>query len=88
MSIHSANTSAVVKPPKLVTASIAVASRSGFSIRRLVQSDIASSVVPRAGVLVCTEGSPGEIQAALRPSGVFTDEESSAKLLEKWLLAF
>ena len=41
-----------------------------------------NNIVPRAGVLVCTEGSTGEMQATLRMSGVFTDEESSTKLLD------
>ena len=59
----------VVTPPKLVKTGMAVASRSDLPIRRLVQSDIVNSIVPRAGVLVCTEGSKGEMQAVLRLSG-------------------
>ena len=41
-----------------------------------------NNVVPRAGVIVCTEGLTGEMQATFRMSGVFTDEESSDKLLD------
>ena len=48
----------------------------------MVHSDIENNVVPRAGVLVCTSGSTWEMQATLRMSGMFTDEESSVKLLE------
>ena len=80
----------VVKPPKLVTTGMDVRARSDLAIRRLVQSDILNNVVPRAGVMVCTSGSTGEMQATLRMAGVFTDDESSAKLLGllKPLLAF
>ena len=59
-----------------------VRARNDLAIRRLVHSDIVNNVVPRAGVMVCTEGSTGEMQATLRMSGVFTDEESSEKLLD------
>ena len=69
-------------PPKLVVTGMDVNSRKDLSIRRLVQSDFRNNVVPRAGVLVCTEGSTGEMQATLRMSGVFTDEESSEKLVD------
>ena len=69
-------------PPKLVVTGLDVRARNDLSIRRLVQSDIMNNVVPRAGVIVCTEGSTGEMQATLRMSGVFTDEESSVKLLD------
>ena len=69
-------------PPKLVVTGLDVRARNDLSIRRLVHSDIMNNVVPRAGVIVCTEGSTGEMQATLRMSGVFTDEESSVKLLD------
>ena len=69
-------------PPKLVVTGLDVRARNDLSIRRLVQSDFKNNVVPRAGVLVCTEGSTGEMQATLRMSGVFTDEESSEKLVD------
>ena len=69
-------------PPKLVVTGLDVRARNDVSIRRLVHSDIMNNVVPRAGVIVCTEGSTGEMQATLRMSGVFTDEESSEKLLD------
>ena len=32
--------------------------------------------------MVCSSGSTGEMQATLRMSGVFTDEESSANLMD------
>ena len=73
-------------PPKLVVTGLDVRARNDLAIRRLVHSDIENNVVPRAGVLqlVCTtcSGSTGEMQATLRMSGVFTDEESSDKLVE------
>ena len=69
-------------PPKLVITGLDVRARNELAIRRLVHSDIVNNGVPRAGVLVCTSGSAGEMQATLRMSGVFTDEESSANLLE------
>ena len=69
-------------PPKLVVTGLDVRARNDLSIRRLVHSDIMNNVVPRAGVIVCTDGSTGEMQATLRMSGVFTDEESSVKLLD------
>ena len=69
-------------PPKLVVTGKDVRARSDLAIRRLVQSDIKNNVVPRAGVMICTEGSTGEMQATLRMSGVFTDEESSDKLMD------
>ena len=72
----------VVNPPKLVVAGLAVTSRSDISIWRLVHSDIMNNIVPRAGFSVCIEGSTGEMQVTLRMSGVFTDEESSTKLLD------
>ena len=75
----------VAKPPKLVVTGLNVQSRNGVSIRWLVQSDILNNVVPRSGVLVCTSGLTGEMQATLRLSGVFTDDESSVKLLELYL---
>ena len=59
-----------------------VRARNDLAIRRLVHSDIVNNVVPRAGSLVCTSGSTGEMQATLRMPGVFTDEESSVKLLD------
>ena len=59
-----------------------VRARSDLAIRRLVQSDIKNNVVPRVGVMICTEASTGEMQATLRMSGVFTDEESSDKLMD------
>ena len=74
----------VVTPPKLVTTGMDVRARNDLAIRWRIQSDILNNVVPRAGVMVCTSGSTGEIsmQATLRMSGVFTDDESSAKLLD------
>ena len=69
-------------PPKLVVTGLDVRARNDLSMRRLVHSDILNNDVPRAGVMVCTEGSTGEMQATLRMSGVFTDEESSVKLLD------
>ena len=74
----------VVNPPTLVVTGLNVQSRDDLPIRRLVQSDILNNIVPRSGVLVCTDGStgPGEMQATLRMSGVFTDDESSVKWLE------
>ena len=69
-------------PPRLVVTGMDVRARSDLAIRRLVHSDIVNNVVPRAGVLVCTKGSTGEMQATLRMSGVFTYEESSDKLLD------
>ena len=67
-----------------MTTGLTVASQNDLSIRRLVQSDIFNNVGPRSGVMVCTSGSTGEMQATLRMSGVFTDrdDESSAKLLD------
>ena len=69
-------------PPKLVVTGMDVRARSDLAIRRLVQSDIKNNVVPRVGVMICTEGSTGEMQATLRMSGVFTEEESSDKLMD------
>ena len=69
-------------PPSLVVTGMDVRARNYLAIRRLVHSDIVNNVVPRAGVMVCTEGSTGEMQATLRISGVFTDEESSDKLVD------
>ena len=55
-----------------------------LAIRRLqlVHSDIENNIVPRSGVLVCTSGSTGEMQATLRMSRVFTNEESLDSLLD------
>ena len=72
----------VVKPPKLVVTGLDVRAQNDLSIRRLVQSGIVNNAVPRSGDLVCTEGPAGEMQAALTMSGVFTDDEGPAKLLE------
>ena len=69
-------------PPSLVVTGMDVRARNDLAIRRLVHSDIENNVVPRAGVMVCVEGSTGEMQATLRMSGVFTDEESSDKLMD------
>ena len=69
-------------PPGLVVTGMDVRARQDLAVRRLVHSDIVNNVVPRAGVMVCTEGSTGEMQATLRMSGVFTDEESSDKLMD------
>ena len=60
-------------PPKLVAASLDVRAQNDPAIRRLIHSYIVNNVVPRAGVLVCTSGSTGEMQDTLRMSGVFTD---------------
>ena len=69
-------------PPKLVMTGLDVRARNDLAVQRLVHSDIVNNVVPRAGVLVCTSGSTGEMQATLRMSGVFTNDESSVNLLE------
>ena len=69
-------------PPRSVVTGLDVRARSDLAIRRLVHSDIVNNAVLRAGVLVCTEGSTGEMQATLRMSGVFTDEGSSDKSLD------
>ena len=55
-------------PPKLVATGFDVRARSDLAIRRLVHSDIVNNAVPiaRAGVLVCTSGLTGEMQATLR----------------------
>ena len=42
--------------PKLVVTGMDVRARQDLAIRRLVHSDIKNNVVPRAGVIVCTEG--------------------------------
>ena len=39
-------------------------------------------IILRAGVVVCTNGSTGEMRATLRMSRVFTNEEVSVKLLD------
>ena len=70
----------VVKPPKLVVTGLAIAGRSDILIRRLVHSNIVSSIVPRAGVLVCIKGPVDRRDAGY--SEVFIDEESSSKLLD------
>ena len=48
----------------------------------MVRSDIATNAVPRAGVMVCSSGSTGEVQATLRMPRVLTDDESSGILWE------
>ena len=65
-----------------MTTGLDMRARNDLAIRRLVQSDIVNNDVPRAGVMVCSSGSTGEMQAMLRMFGVFTDDESSAILME------
>ena len=43
-------------PPKLVVTGMDVRARNDLSIRRLVQSVFVNNVIPRSGVIVCTEG--------------------------------
>ena len=69
-------------PRSLVLTGLDARARNDLAMRRLVHSDIVNDVVLRAGVMVCAEGSTGEMQATLRMSGVFTDEESSGKLMD------
>ena len=69
-------------PPKLVVTGLDMRTQQDLSIRWLVHSDIMNNVAPRARVIVCTKGLTGEMQATLRMSRVFTNEESSVKLLD------
>ena len=71
-------------PPKLVVTGMDVRASHDLAIRQLVQSDIVNNVVPRASVIVCTKfkGSTREMQATLRMSRVFTNEESLDSLLD------
>ena len=65
----------VVNTPKLVATSLAVASRNGLPIRRLVQPGIMNNDVPRSMY------QHAHAQAALGMSGVFAHDGGSAKLL-------
>ena len=70
------------KPLKLVTTGMDVQAQSGLAIQQLVQSDVLNNAMLRANVMARTNGSTREMQATLRMSRVFIDDESSTKLMD------